>query len=113
MPTFHRSVARRYELEVPLRYRRSGDPSWRSGRTVNASRTGVLFQTSGEPVDAGTQMELQLELLGESRQATVHCTGAVVRCERPSLELVRIAVTIDGYHFGDDDVPSALVTPRA
>jgi hypothetical protein len=111
MVTLHRAVARRYALEVPLRYRQAGDPDWRSGRTVNASSSGVLFQTAGAPFDNGTAIELQLELPGASRPAKVHCTGAVVRCEQPPGDLLRIAVTIDGYRFGDEDAASVLVTP--
>jgi hypothetical protein len=102
-------VARRYELDVPLRYRRTGDVGWRHGRTVNASRSGVLFQAAGEVFDEGTAIEIQLELPGRLRPSLINCTGSVVRCERGATEGLRIAATIDGYSFGgggDAPVPA-------
>ena len=42
-PTLPR--APRYTLQIPLRYRQAGDPSWREGRSENISRSGVLFRT--------------------------------------------------------------------
>jgi len=98
MSILHGQVARRYELDVPLRYRLAGDPDWHDGRAVNASRTGVLFQTTGEGFEAGTAIELQLELPGATRPSKVHCTGAVVRCSRESSNL-RVAATIEAYRF--------------
>jgi hypothetical protein len=106
-------VAHRYELDVPLRYRRAGDPGWRDGRTVNASRTGVLFQTAGEEFDRGTAIELQLELPGAARVATVHCTGSVVRCERSAPDHLRIAATIDVYRFGVEHGAAVPSLPSA
>jgi hypothetical protein len=113
MSTLQRTVAPRYELDIPLRYRRQGEPTWRTGRTVNASRSGVLFQTVGEGLDAGTAIELQLELPGASKAASVHCAGVVVRCERCSPEDLRIAATIDVYTFGADNASLVHALPDA
>jgi hypothetical protein len=113
MPKLHGPVAHRYPVDVPLRYRRPGDPGWRHGRTVNASRTGVLFQTAGEEFDKGTTLELQLELPGGTRTARVHCTGSVVRCERCETDRLRIAATIDAYRFGNENPLSLATLPTA
>jgi hypothetical protein len=113
MSTLEGSVAQRYDLDVPLRYRRLGEPTWRTGRTVNASRTGVLFRASGEGFDTGTAIELQLELPGANRAASVHCTGSVVRCERCMTDDLRIAATIDVYEFGAGNASPAHALPGA
>jgi hypothetical protein len=112
MSTVARPVAHRYAVDVPLRYRRAGDVAWRDGRTVNASRTGVLFQTAGEEFDEGTAIELQLVLPGTTKDAKVHCRGSVVRCERCASQL-RIAATIDAYRFGGENGPPAHPLPGA
>src|SRR5258708_18743795 len=36
--------ARRFNLQLPLRYRPLGDKSWRPGTTENISRSGLPFQ---------------------------------------------------------------------
>jgi len=36
--------ARRFNLQLPLRYRPLGEKSWRPGTTENISRSGLLFQ---------------------------------------------------------------------
>jgi hypothetical protein len=110
MPTLQGPVAHRYELDVPVRYRRAGEPGWLEGRTINASRTGVLFQASGEELDKGTAIELQLELPGTTRSSCIHCTGAVVRCERGRGDSLRIAATIDAYSLGVANGHASLMT---
>ncbi len=110
MAKLHGPVAHRYELDVPLRYRRPGETCWRDGRTVNASRSGVLFQTAGEEFDKGTTIELELDLPGTTRTAQVHCTGSVVRCERCTADHLHIAATIEAYRFGGDN---PIPLPRA
>src|SRR3974390_2499968 len=35
--------AQRFNLQLPLRYRRVGEEGWRSGTTENISRSGMLF----------------------------------------------------------------------
>src|SRR5581483_1087399 len=40
--------AQRFNLHLPLRYRKLGEQSWRKGTTENISRSGLLFR--GEEV---------------------------------------------------------------
>jgi hypothetical protein len=108
-----RPTAHRYALDLPLRYRRAGDAGWREGRTVNASRTGVLFRTADEAFEAGVEIELQFELPAPIRSAGIHCTGAVVRSEPAGPDGVRMAATIDLYRFvapGDPPARESLPT---
>ena len=104
-PAFAR--APRYRLHIPLRYRPSGDPQWREGRTENISRSGVLFRTDHlMPLQTPIEMLLALpaEVGGGEEAATVICRGRIVRTEpaagdkdddaRPA-----VAATIAGYRL--------------
>lgn len=105
MRTVKTLEAPRYTLAVPVRFRRPGEADWQEGRTVNASRTGVLFATSGQPMPRGTPIELQLALPGASRTVGVVCAGTVVRWETTAGCGVRMAATIEDYRFDHDVFP--------
>jgi hypothetical protein len=76
--------ARRFELQIPLRYRADGEGDWHLGTTVNISRSGVLFQ--GEDwTEPRTPLEMTLLLpreIGVQCAAEVVCRGTVMRSER-------------------------------
>lgn len=106
-PAFTR--APRYRLQIPLRYRSTSEQEWREGRTVNISRSGVLFRTDHlMPLQTPIEMLLALpaEVGGGEDAATVICRGRVVRtipaggidtdadAGRPA-----VAVTIAGYRL--------------
>ena len=93
--------APRYEMSTPLVYRCIGG-SWNEGRTVNVSRTGVLFQAVPPVLPAATRIEFILTLpsLGLPGSSRVQCRGRVVRnCRSPNEGECAIAATIDAYDF--------------
>src|SRR5258708_5798787 len=53
--------ARRFNLQLPLRYRPLGEKSWRPGTTENISRSGLLFQAQ-EFLHPSAQLEISLVL---------------------------------------------------
>jgi CheY-like chemotaxis protein len=73
--------AQRFNLHLPLRYRKIGEQNWRKGTTENISRSGVLFR--GEEVLQPTvQLEINLVLPPEIAglaPTEVVCRGEVVR----------------------------------
>jgi hypothetical protein len=77
--------ARRFELQIPLRYRADGEGDWHWGTTRNISRSGVLLQ--GEDwAEPRTPLEMTLllpkEIIGLEYAAEVVCRGTVTRSER-------------------------------
>ncbi len=79
------SVARRFHLHLPLRYRPAGEERWYDGITENISASGVLFRAR-HVFGPETPVEISLALpLEESKPSTVsvHYTGAIVRLELP------------------------------
>ncbi len=75
--------ARRYNLQLPLRYRQVGEKSWRPGTTENISRSGMLFHAR-ETLQPNAQLEINLvlpvEIAGLAATEVV-CRGEVVRSE--------------------------------
>lgn len=75
--------ARRFELQIPLRYRVNGEGEWHNGTTRNISRSGVLFQGEGW-AEPHTPFEMTLLLpseMGVDRAAEVVCKGTVMRSD--------------------------------
>ena len=95
--------ARRFNLQLPLRYRLLGEQSWRPGTTENISRSGMLFQAQ-ELLHPNAQLEISLVLPPEiaGLAATeVICRGEVVRSvggEGKGLHPA-LAAKILQYHF--------------
>jgi hypothetical protein len=86
-----------------MRYRASGEPLWREGRTENISRSGVLFRANHLiPVQAPIEMLLALPAeVGGGEDGTVVCRGRVVRTAPPTEphEWPAVAATIAGYRL--------------
>ncbi len=95
--------ARRYNLQVPLRYRPLGEQNWRAGKTENISRSGLLFEAQ-EYMHPNAQLEISLVLPAEIAGLTsteVVCRGEVVRtlAGRDKGVNPALAAKILQYHF--------------
>ena len=103
--------AQRFQLRLPLRYRRLGENQWHAGTTRNISRSGMLFQ-GDEMLQPAAQLEINLvlpaELAGLSETEVV-CRGEVVRTiarEGTALN-PSLAARILQYHFQHGPLPRA------
>jgi hypothetical protein len=107
--------APRYRLQIPLRYRSTGDDEWRDGRTENISRSGVLFRTD-RLMPPQTRIEMLLALpaeLGGDAAATVICRGRIVRTELRAGDAGNdagpvVAATIAGYRIAHSSDPRRI-----
>ena len=82
--------APRFPLNFPLHYRKSGVQYWQDGRTINMSRTGILFRADEKiPAEAVLDIRINFPL-----KATLVCQGSIVRTERS-----KFAVRIHRYHL--------------
>jgi DNA-binding response OmpR family regulator len=103
--------AQRFQLHLPLRYRRLGETQWHLGTTENISRSGLLFQAD-ELLQPSVQLEINLVLPAEiaGLAATeVVCRGEVVRTVEPHGETLSpaLAARILQYHFQHGPLPRA------
>ena len=76
--------ARRVEIEVPVRYRLSGDANWITGWTENISRSGVLFRGPKE-LDLDTSIEIAIAVSIDTpvgASSDILCDAQIVRNER-------------------------------
>jgi hypothetical protein len=69
------SRAQRFPLRIHLQYRKSNMPDWHQCKTVNISRTGILFRTN-DRLEVNSLLEIQVLFPREVRLA---CHGSVVR----------------------------------
>jgi hypothetical protein len=98
----HIPRAQRFNVPVRVLWRTRRTPEWFEAVGLNASRTGVLFQ-SGRLVDIGTEIELTLALAWETAPwnevADVHCVGRIVRVETRGTtnDVPLLAASIDQY----------------
>jgi PilZ domain len=78
-------LARRFALQIPVRYRFADDATWRHGETENISSSGVLFRGQSAARE-GTQLELCLMLPVTKAEggAEVICRGVIVRSTLPA-----------------------------
>ena len=95
--------ATRFDLRLPLKYRRVGEIGWREGTTENISRSGMLFQAE-ESIAPNAQLEINLVLPAEIAglaAAEVVCRGEVVRTIDSESGKVSptLAAKILQYHF--------------
>ena len=103
--------AQRFQLHLPLRYRRLGEDVWHEGTTENISRSGMLFQAD-EVLQPSSQLEINLvlpaEIAGLSATEVV-CRGEVVRTIEPHGESLSpaLAARILQYHFQHGQLPRA------
>jgi len=103
--------AQRFQLHLPLRYRRIGENQWHLGTTENISRSGLLFQAD-ELLQPAAQLEINLVLPAEIAglsETEVVCRGEVVRTvERQGASMTpALAARILQYHFQHGPLPRA------
>ena len=103
--------AQRFQLHLPLRYRRLGETQWHVGTTENISRSGLLFQAD-DALQPNAQLEINLvlpaEIAGLSGTEVV-CRGEVVRTVERNGQTVSpaLAARILQYHFQHGPLPRA------
>ena len=103
--------AQRFQLHLPLRYRRLGENDWHVGTTENISRSGMLFQAD-ELLQPSSQLEINLvlpqEIAGLSSTEVV-CRGEVVRTVEQNGQTLTpaLAARILQYHFQHGPLPRA------
>jgi len=97
------SRAQRFQLHLPLKYRRLDEKAWHTGETRNISRSGLLFQAE-DLLQPNVVLEINLvlpaEIAGLSPTEVV-CRGEVVRTVQPAGEAMppALAAKILQYHF--------------
>ena len=98
--------ARRFILDLPVRYRAVGQADWHHARSENISCSGILFRTP-ELVEPSTMVEiifrLEVDVVGES-SPEVYCVGEVIRkvAPRPGDPMPGLAAHINDYQFPTD-----------
>ncbi|HEV2401769.1 MAG TPA: ATP-binding protein [Candidatus Sulfotelmatobacter sp.] len=103
--------AQRFQLHLPLRYRRLGDTQWHVGTTENISRSGMLFHAD-DVLQPNSQLEINLvlpaEIAGLSGTEVV-CRGEIVRTIDQQGETLSpaLAARILQYHFTHGPLPRA------
>jgi CheY-like chemotaxis protein len=97
------SRAQRFQLHLPLKYRRLGENVWHDGTTENISRSGMLFKAE-EALQPSALLEINLvlpaEIAGLSATEVV-CRGEVVRTVEQNGDTLTpaLAARILQYHF--------------
>ena len=97
------SRAQRFQLQLPLKYRRLDEEKWHAGETRNISRSGLLFQAE-DILQPNVMLEINLvlpaEIAGLSPTEVV-CRGEIVRTVAPNGEQMppALAAKILQYHF--------------
>jgi len=93
--------ARRFNLQVPLRYRQLGEVVWSKGTTENISRSGMLFRAE-QVIQPRVQLEINLVLPPEITglpTAEVVCKGEVVRALPSDTATVSSVVAAKILHY--------------
>ena len=78
--------ARRFDIQLPIRYRARGETAWYEGRTANISHSGVRFWTD-RLIEVHTPIEMNLQIpayLGGEAGAEIVCRGEIVRTVLPA-----------------------------
>jgi PAS domain S-box-containing protein len=97
------SRAQRFQLHLPLKYRRLDEEKWHDGETRNISRSGLLFQAE-DFLQPNVVLEINLvlpsEIAGLSPTEVV-CRGEIVRSVEPAGEEMppALAAKILQYRF--------------
>jgi hypothetical protein len=77
----HISRATRFPIRLPLYYRCNGLASWRRGRSLNISRTGILFEAEEDlPMQAAAEVRIELP---HASGAILACCGPIIRKQAP------------------------------
>jgi two-component system, cell cycle sensor histidine kinase and response regulator CckA len=97
------SRAQRFQLHLPLKYRRLDEEKWHEGETRNISRSGLLFQAE-DPLQPNVILEINLVLPAEIAGLSpteVICRGEVVRTVEHNGDKLppALAAKILQYHF--------------
>ncbi len=97
------SRAQRFQLHLPLKYRRLDEKNWHAGETRNISRSGLLFQAE-DLLQPNVVLEINLVLPAEIAGLSpteVICKGEVVRTVESNGEKMppALAARILQYHF--------------
>jgi PAS domain S-box-containing protein len=96
------SRAQRFQLQLPLKYRRLDEENWHTGETRNISRSGLLFEAE-DVLQPNVVLEINLVLPAEIAGLSpteVICKGEVVRTVKPSGEkMPALAAKILQYQF--------------
>jgi hypothetical protein len=69
--------AQRFPLRVPMQYRKDRVSGWQQARTINISRTGILFEAE-EKMPADSVLDIRVDLPSKGMMS---CLGTVVRIE--------------------------------
>jgi DNA-binding response OmpR family regulator len=101
------SRAPRFQVQLPLKYRRLDEEKWHDGQTRNISRSGLLFQADvlqSQWLQPNVQLEINLVLPAEIAGLSpteVTCRGEIVRTEKTAGEEMppALAAKILQYHF--------------
>jgi len=75
----------RFAVEMPMRFRPIGEIGWTQAKTINISRSGVLFGIE-QPLPEETPVELVFDLpveMGGGAGTEVTCRGQIVRTILP------------------------------
>jgi CheY-like chemotaxis protein len=106
------SRAQRFQLQLPLKYRRLDEEDWHDGETRNISRSGLLFEAE-DLLQPNVILEINLvlppEIAGLS-QTEVFCRGEIVRSVQTAGEEMppALAAKILQYRFQHGtDLPRA------
>jgi PAS domain S-box-containing protein len=105
------SRAERFQLRLPLKYRRFDEEKWHDGETRNISRSGLLFQAE-DLLQPNVMLEINLvlpaEIAGLSPTEVV-CRGEVVRTVHSAHNEMppALAARILQYHFQHGPIPRA------
>jgi hypothetical protein len=75
--------AQRFPFRFPLQYLRSGTSEWRKAKTVNISRTGILF-TTADSLPLRSDLEIQVHF---PANVSLACRGSVVRMKKPGVAI--------------------------
>jgi PAS domain S-box-containing protein len=97
------SRAPRFQLHLPLKYRRLDEEKWHDGETRDISRSGLLFRAENA-LQPNIQLEINLVLPSEIAGLSpteVICRGEIVRTIEPLGEDMSpaLAAKILQYHF--------------
>jgi len=95
------SRAKRFVVQLPIRYKKIGGRRWFEGKTENISRSGVLFRAD-RALKLGTAIEMSFTLpvsVWCEGPGEVLCWGSVVRMVAAVGNPPCVAVTIRRYRL--------------
>jgi len=94
--------ARRYALQLLLRYRTTATAEWQDGRTENISSSGVLFEgAAGLELNDVVEMNMAMPSTVDDTPSQLVCVGRVVRHDgsRDASRRPSFAIAISDYRI--------------